>query len=448
MWLWLILLLALPGLGAELHYQLELSLSPAGELIGETTVSGVAEDQWSELVFRLYPAAFAPDYLRVTGVFQGGEPLTWDQVHPTTLVVPLPLSPGQTFSVDLRFQGQVPLLEGTEGYGIYARSPQAVALAQAYPILAPWEDGEWWVRPAFPWGDALVAEVADYDAHILVPEGWTVVATGLEEKLGPGEFHVTGENLREFCFLVLHGYQTASQTWDEVKVESWFLPWHREAGEAAMRIAGEALILYQDLFAPYPFPELEVVEVPLQGAAGVEYPGLILGGEYFYEHYSDREEFFQEIFAHEVAHQWWYALVGNDQVREPWLDEALATYSSGLYFAHGGWSWEELASDWQLAYDRARMQNPDAKLSDPLEEFTDGVGYGGIVYRGGALFFHELRQLMGDEPFFRALRRYVATYSWKLARGEDLVAILREESSVPLEGFLKKWLGIPASGPG
>jgi hypothetical protein len=441
--LWLSLLLCLPflGCGAELHYRLEFSLTQAGAVRGEAVVSGVAEGPLSELVFRLYPAALDPTYLWITEVSQTGQPLAWDQVHPTTLVVPMELRAGQTFSVRLQFQGQLPPLPATAGYGIYARSPQAMVLAQAYPVLAPWEEGEWWVRPVLRWGDALVAEVADYTVQVQLPPGWEVVATGVEEKLGPGEFSVRGENLREFLFVALRGYQTASQTWGGVEVESWFLPSHREAGKAAARISGQAVVLYQELFCPYPFPELEVVEVPLKDAAGVEYPGLILGGESYYARYPEGEEFFAEIFAHEVAHQWWYALVGNDQVQEPWLDEALATYSSGCYLvAHGG-DWEELIQWWELAYERASQHNPEAMISDPLEKFPAGIGYGGIVYRGGAVFFHQLRQLMGDEPFFRALRRYAETYAWQLARGEDLLAILQEESPVSLRELCLTWLG-------
>jgi len=63
------------------------------------------------------------------------------------------------------------------------------------------------------------------------------------------------------------------------------------------------------------------------------------------------------------------------------------------------------------------------------------------VYSGGALFLHELRGRMGDEAFFRALRRYLAEYRWKIARGEDFLRVLRAESPLPLEDLILSWLG-------
>lgn len=125
---------------------------------------------------------------------------------------------------------------------------------------------------------------------------------------------------------------------------------------------------------------------------------------------------------------------------EPWLDEALATYTSGLYFEARG-RLEEMLDYWQASYRRGKARNPTATVASPLWEFPDGAGYGGIVYSGGALFFHELRTRMGDEAFFRALRRYLQEFRWKIARGQDLLSILSEESPQPLADLIREWLG-------
>ena len=437
----LILAVALGHLVAQAapaSYYLELAVSEGWELTGEALISGVAPVSPGELVFRLYPCALVPDALTVMEVGAG---LDWDQVHPTTFTVPLPMGSGQTFSLSISFRGKVPELSTSEGYGIFAHSSRAAVLSQAYPILAPWRDGEWLVEPVFPWGDAMVAEVADYSARVTLPPGWTLVATGEETQTAPGVYLVEGENLRELALVALREYQETSVEAGEVPIHGYFLPEHREAGKAALEVTARALGLYAKLFGPYPFPELDVVEVPLKGAAGVEYPGLILAGEAYFDRYPADPLFFPMIFAHEVAHQWWYAQVGNDQVAEPWLDEALATYTSGLYFESQG-RLEEILEYWELSYARGKARNPPATVASPLWEFPDGAGYGGIVYSGGALFLHEVRLRMGDAAFFRALRRYLKEQRWRIARGQDLLSILREESPTPLEDIFHEWLGM------
>ena len=426
---------------AALHYHLDVSITPMGELSGTITLSGVATGDWQELVFRLYPAGLSPDYLRPLGAASGGRALEWDQVHPTAFTVSLEASPGQTFSLTLTFAGEVPKLSRTQGYGTYARSPQAMVLAQAYPMLAPWRDEGWLVEPVFAWGDSTVAEVADYTARVTLPPDWILVATGGETQTASGVYLVQGDNLRELALVALRGYQEITTEAGEVPVHGYFLPEHREAGEAALEVSAQALRIYSKLFGPYPFPELDVVEVPLRRAAGVEYPGLVLAGEGYCADYQGSPLFFPMIFAHEVAHQWWYAQVGNDQVAEPWLDEALVTYSSGLYFESVG-RFDEILSYWQDSYLRGRARNPTASVASPLWDFPEGAGYGGIVYSGGALFLHEVRLRMGDEAFFRALRRYLEGYRWLIATGQGFLSILREESPTPLEDIVQEWLGV------
>jgi len=435
----ILVLFALGAAGAELRYQLHLEVGLSGVVRGNETVSGLAGGDWPEAVFRLYPASLDPSFLFPLSVEVRGEEAPWDQVHPTAFVVPLEAEAGQTFSLHVAFEGKLPLFEDQVGYGVFAQSEAALVLSQSYPMLAPWQ-GEWLVEPIFPWGDGVVAEVADYTAAVTVPPGWELVAGGEESHIGAGEYLVAGENLRELGMVALDGYMESTETVVGVRVRSFCLPELAEAGEAALKITCEALALYAELFGPYPWEELDLVQVPLHRAAGVEFPGLILAGQDYYARYSEDPLFFPMIFAHEVAHQWWYAQVGSDQVAEPWLDEALATYTSGLFFEAQG-RLAEVLSYWQRSYQQGRERNPQARVSSPLWEFPDGAGYGGIVYSGGALFLHELRGRMGDEAFFRALRRYLTEYRWEIARGEDFLRILGAESPLPLDDLILSWLG-------
>lgn len=435
-----ILLAAAAAHAAPLRYDITLAVDATGEIRGQATVRGIAPADWPQVVFRLYPAAMGSERLTLTGAWVEGQTVAWETVEPTTVSVAVSAAAGQAFSLTLTFAGTIPEFDTSQGYGSYARSAYAIVLAQAYPILAPW-DGSWTVRPVLPWGDAVVAEVADYRLDLTVPVGWAAVASGKEAEVTPGRYRVEGENLREMAIVLVRGYEVQTATADGVQVRSFFRPPHRPAGEEALRIAAEAIAVFAARLGPHPFPELDVVAVPLRWAAGVEYPGLILVGEGYYARWPGDPLFLPMVVAHEVAHQWWYAEVGNDQVAEPWVDEALTTYTSGLYFAARG-RFAEILRYWELGYAHGRALGRTAGITSPLWEFPGGAGYGGIVYSGGALFFHAVRERMGDDAFFRALRLYRKKYRWRLASGTDLLAILREESPQPFDDLIARWLGL------
>jgi len=151
-----------------------------------------------------------------------------------------------------------------------------------------------------------------------------------------------------------------------IPLRVFFPPPLRAAAEKALRVAEEALEIYTEKLGNFPYPDLDLVIVPLASAGGVEYPRLILIAEKYA--FDPESELFAEIVAHELAHQWWYGEVGADQVREPWLDEALATYTSGLYFETKGKLAEKLA-EWQYRYQRAKRLNPSASVESALWEF-------------------------------------------------------------------------------
>jgi len=440
-WLALIVVLAAVATAAPVRYEMAISVSPAGAISGEATVTVTAPADWPEAVFRLYPAALAADRLFLTRAWSDGEEVRWESIEPTTVTVALAATAGQMFSLTLCFSGQIPEFAHAGGYGSYAWSTRAVVLSQAYPILAPW-DGAWVAHPAFAWGDSIVAGVADYGLDLTVPEGWTVVASGVETEISPGQYRIEGKNLRELAFVLLRGYEVQTALVGGVVVRSFFRPEHRAAGHAALDVTSEAIGVFEEHLGPHPFPELDVVSIPLRGAAGIEYPGLIFAGESYYGRYPQDPLFFPMIFAHEVAHQWWYAEVGNDQVAEPWVDEALATYTSGLYFATG-FRFQEILRYWEDGYGRAAARKSGATMASPLWAFPNGDGYGGIVYSGGALFFHALRERMGDDAFFHALVRYREEFRWGLAQGADLLRILAEESPLPLDDLARTWLRTP-----
>jgi aminopeptidase N len=223
-----------------------------------------------------------------------------------------------------------------------------------------------------------------------------------------------------------------------VTVNSIFYPQHREAGELALDHAAETVRLFGTRVGPYPFTELDVVETPTR-AGGIEYPGLVVINSSRYETITERTEW---VVAHEVIHQWWYSLVGNDQVDEPWLDEALTQYSTLLYFEHRFGA--ETAADllqryFQGPYEALKEDCRDAPAGLPVAAYSD-EDYGAVVYGKGPLYFHALRQEVGDDQFWTILQTYFTRHRYGVATPEDWLAAVKAVTGQEYRALYEQWI--------
>jgi aminopeptidase N len=152
------------------------------------------------------------------------------------------------------------------------------------------------------------------------------------------------------------------------------------------------------------------------------------------------------ITVHETAHQWWYGIVGSNQVGEAWLDEGLTEYSTILYFekkygpdtAKG--LFENLIKKRYDGYVAAAEEGPGANIQGTLEEYRDSEQYHTLVYCGGALIFQNLRDIMGDEKFFRVLEVYYRNYAFQNATAEDFIRIIENMGDNSLGERIREWL--------
>ena len=175
-------------------------------------------------------------------------------------------------------------------------------------------------------------------------------------------------------------------------------------------------------------------------ALGIEYPGVFANALRIYDVTGSSSSglpntiLLESTTAHETAHQWFYNLVGNDQLNEPWLDEATTQYATWKYYLdrYGEESaagyYDSLRGRW------ARTDFADIPIGMAAGDYS-GLEYGAIVYGRGPIFLDELAQKMGQERFDTFLRDYVDTFSWRIASGEDFQALAEEHCQCDLAGL-------------
>jgi aminopeptidase N len=405
------------------------------------------------LVFRLFPNApviFGSGALTVTQATVDGQTATF-QVESTNktalrLALPQPVEPGGQRQVGLEFEGRVPrdFGLGRKGYGIFNFGQDVLTLADFYPILAVYTGQRWKVDPVYAEGDAVFSQAAFYTLNLTVPADWTVAATGVEvERTARGEqvqrTYVSGP-VRDFMLALSPDFRAISRKVGDTAVNAFFQTDHQAGGEQALDFASNALASYNRRFGLYPYRELDVVEAPLNLAAGVEYPGLVLISSSFYTHTQD--QFFEFATVHEVAHQWWYNVVGNDVIDHPWEDEALAQYSSAIYAqdVDGQAQFEGILKFFRDQVDQAPKTCTDDAVGASLADFADTSCYGPIVYEKGPLFFQAVRERIGDAAFFESLQRYYRTYKYRIAPPRGFIDVAEQVSGQNLDDLYQTWI--------
>ena len=347
-----------------------------------------------------------------------------------TLRVDMPreLQPNEHTTLFLDFALNLPKISPGEEFteGAFGYSKRAVSLGNWYPILAPYrEDKGWYSLTYFPVGDPYVTEVADYNVTITTTEGVTLAGTGQESRTG-NRWHYEAEQARSFALAASDSYETATTQVGDVAVHAYYFPANQEAAQAVLETASRAMELFSEIYGPYPYSDYRVAETEFAG--GMEFSGVTFLGSIFYDEYDGtNRNTLIPLTAHEASHQWFYGLVGSDQVTEPWLDEAIAEYSAFLYYERylpgdTDWWWNFAVDQW------VPMGNIDALIY----EFRDNRAYVDAVYRRGAQFVHDLRQVMGDPAFFAFLQEYQRRFAFRLVKSQDFFSLVQEFTTADL----------------
>jgi hypothetical protein len=344
------------------------------------------------------------------------------------VVLPRELPPGEHVAIYMDYTLSPPRINPTAEFSqaSFGYSKRAMSLGNWYPVVAPYrEDKGWYALKYFEIGDPYVTDIADYDVTITATQGIVLAGTGEETQAG-NVWRYLAEHVRSFALAASDVYLIQSAEAGNTMVHSYFFPGQEAAGRAALDTAVNALLLYGELYGAYPYGSYRLAETEFSG--GMEFSGLTFVGSTFYDSYDGTPRTtLTPLVAHEVAHQWFYGLVGNDQVSQPWLDEALAEYSSFLYYERyfpddQEWWWDTEVRQWAAV----------GKIDSGIYLFRNNRDYMDAVYRRGAEFMAALRMAMGDEPFFTFLQEYQRRYAYQMVTSSDFFSLLQETTTADL----------------
>ena len=223
-----------------------------------------------------------------------------------------------------------------------------------------------------------------------------------------------------------------------VKVTLWTSPEDAQrALDGPFRNAGGMLELFARLFGRFPYPELRHVQ------STTRFGGMENATAIFYDGRAMHEgRLGERTVAHETAHQWFGDAVTEGQWHHLWLSEGFASYGAALWAEHEGGD-SALSAEMRGARD-AVMSSPvierailDSSVTDPMQLLDSNNN------QKGAWVLHTLRNLVGDEVFFRGLRRYVRSYEHRNALSGDFARIMGEAAGRDLSWYFRQALEQP-----
>jgi hypothetical protein len=384
---------------------------------------------------------------RYPGVFHLKD-LTWGDGNPVLdysreigqLQIPLiePLKPREIIELSLEYELFLPSPDPSF-YGRpvpFGYSTRQTNLVDWYPFIPPYVPVQGWLaHNAGPFGEHLVYEMADFtvDIHLSDSTSNLIIAASAAAEIDGNWHHYDFKEARNFVWSVSDQYILSTTSVDSVSILSYYFPVNTEAGEAVLQTTAESLGLYNELFGSYPRQVLTVVEADFLD--GMEYDGLYFLSKGFYNLYSGGPaDYLTAIAAHETAHQWWYSSIGNDQALEPWLDEALCTYSERIYYENI----HPQGLDWWWTY-RINYYEPTGWVDGSIYNPEGYRAYRDAIYLNGALFLEELRGLVGEETFFDFIFAYAQEFARQIVTADDFFALLERYSQADITPLLDKY---------
>jgi hypothetical protein len=430
-------------------YQIEATYVEKQEIVkGHMTVTlpELRDAPQKEVYFRLYPNVFqhwkynkeakptkaghiAISHVKVDGVKQ--KVTIKDTVMKVDL--PKPLPKGKSAKIELDYQLYLP-----HGGTRLNKYKNTAFLAQWYPMLAVKDKEGWHTEPYTTTGDPFYSSMSDFDVIFHVPKGYQVISTAKDVHQAKQTVHLQQYNVRDFVAVLTKDYQVLSGKSGKTKVNLWYTKTMKDVSKPLLHAAVDGLQFYGSRFGEYPYQEVDVVlgETGF-GIAGMEYPGLVTSLPKVPT--SDGIAPAVNVVVHELAHQWWYGVVGNNQVKEPWLDEGLTTFSEFLYMQ------KQMKQDDEPWLKRVAIKSDEIHRSagihsaQRLYDYPDEV-YGIMVYLRPAAMMFALIHEIGEEKVMKILNSYYHQYQFKTATTADFIRVANQVAEKDLTPFFQRWL--------
>ena len=394
-------------------------------------------------IFELGPDEIG--YHRIESLTQDGEPVshhTFDTVLEVELARPLP--PGGQAVFDMAFVSQIPLQ--TRRSGRDSREGIDYSMTQWYPKLAQYDTRGWHADPYV--GREFYAPFGTFDVRITLPAKYVVGATGVllnPDEVGHGyasdslytatsdsltwRFHA--ENVHDFAWSADPDYlHDVLETEAGYAIHLLYQPDVAATWRTLHEAAPKMMAFFEERYGPYLYPQMTIAQ---GGDGGMEYPmiTLVTGKR--------SPPSLHGVTAHEVAHMWFYGMIGSNEADHAWMDEGFTSYATREALAHI--REQPRPSHASAMYGILNMKRLGLfePLNTPSDWFDTNVAYGVASYSGGEMMLDMLGYVISDSLRDRFLLEYHRQYAFRHAGPHDVERVAEQVSGIHLDWYFQQF---------
>lgn len=354
--------------------------------------------------------------------------------------LPKTLENGGGITIFLEFSLTLPNINHRFGYG-----NNTINLGNWYPILCVFGEDDWDTEAYLPYGDPFFSEISNYEVSLSYDENLTLASTGnlikesVENEIKTSTFRAL--SVRDFAMVLSNKFDKKSSTVGNTLINYFY--YDDENSDDNLKTCVDAVKTFNELFGNYPYKTLNVVKANfLQG--GMEYPNLV----YISDQVTNDADY-KNVIIHEIAHQWWYGVVGNNELSFAWIDEGLAEFSTALFYEFNEgyeFSMSEVIgnalSSYLLFSDVYREVYDDfnTAINRPVSTFNTEMEYTYLTYVKSLLMFDSLKDLIGEKKVLKCMKALYETYAMKEVTPNELLDCFEKVSHRKIKGFMTSWL--------
>ncbi len=384
------------------------------------------------------------------------------------------LAPDKRIRLNLEFRGKVPvfphrdtdlikqgvqqLIELISGknektdYGAYGFSEGMVVMTDWFPVVATFDKNGWDDSVPTGIGDVSYFVPSSFKMEINVSRPVYAVAPSVRFMKSRSHY-LQIDCTRDMPLILIQDINLLQKKYNGIKLLSFYRKGHKKIARKTLYLSIDIINFFEEKLGRYPYREFRIIEAPLVGGAGgMEFPAMILIADMLYKTTNlepknintaiDEILFF--TVAHEIAHQWFSAILGSDSKREPYIDEPLASYYAYRYFRHkygkknaDGILFRQVGANYMAARMFGMKDGPVVRTT---KDFRSQLEYAGIIYGKAPYFFRALQECMGTTSFDNAMKMLVEEHTFGVITFKDIKEVfLKNDTKDCYKRLFRHW---------
>ncbi len=445
------------------NYSLSVKLhEEQNKVEGNLTVDYYNNDNivFNSIPFHLYPSGMQYDerqgsieILNVTTIDLPKTGLEYDVFSNLQLMwvnLTSPLQPTERVSFEISFNTTFADggMDRGNSFGRDSDDSRIYKFASSYPMPCVYDDKDNWnTDPYLDVGDPFYSDMGWYDFIIEAPNEMVIAATGELINRDISEFttiytYDPGLPVRGLTFSASRYFIVESKMVNNVNISTYYIPKSSEIWQYyALEYTETALILFNNSFGDYPYPTFNVVE-EYTIFGGMEYPlQVYITEQADYKQYPS--EYLESVIVHETGHQWFYQLIGNDEVDAGFIDEGIVSWATEWFKLNIHPDWEgEFGAFSRLNYvknyyDDVGLPN---KINQSVYECEEsGTKYLYTAYTKTPIILEKLRETIGHDNFLNGIRLLFERFQFKNVWLSDVQEAFEDAAGTSLNWFFFPW---------